>query len=90
MSPIGESRGGIACPACGGDTYVPDTRLNTERTFVRRRRACFSCGERFTTYERVKLPKPPKARERRKIAQKLLKRIRVTTRKLVALIEEST
>ncbi len=40
------------CPYCGfGDSRVTDSR-NAEDG-IRRRRECLSCGERFTTYERL-------------------------------------
>jgi transcriptional repressor NrdR len=40
------------CPYCGhGDSKVVDSRDSEEA--IRRRRQCLSCGERFTTYERV-------------------------------------
>ncbi len=42
------------CPYCGfGDSKVTDSRAADDG--VRRRRQCLSCGERFTTYERVQL-----------------------------------
>lgn len=41
------------CPRCSHeDTKVIDSRLSTEGTSIRRRRACESCGYRFTTYEK--------------------------------------
>jgi transcriptional repressor NrdR len=42
----------MQCPFCHHDeTRVVDSRLAHEGEQVRRRRACSSCGERFTTYE---------------------------------------
>jgi len=42
----------MRCPYCKeGDTRVIDTR--EVRDAVRRRRECLSCGQRFTTYERI-------------------------------------
>ena len=39
------------CPYCGKKSKVVDTRTAGEG--IRRRRECKSCGQRFTTYERV-------------------------------------
>jgi transcriptional repressor NrdR len=42
----------MRCPYCGfDDTKVIDSRDSEEG--IRRRRECLSCGERFTTFERV-------------------------------------
>ena len=42
------------CPYCGSrETEVVETRDNEELDTIRRRRACFSCVKRFTTYERI-------------------------------------
>lgn len=44
----------MRCPNCGvGDTRVLDTRPVQENREIRRRRECFSCHQRFTTYERL-------------------------------------
>jgi transcriptional repressor NrdR len=44
----------VVCPFCSGsDTRVVDSRLAEPGSAVRRRRECDSCGNRFTTYERV-------------------------------------
>lgn len=44
------------CPFCGhGETRVLESRLASEGTVVRRRRACTACDRRFTTYERSEL-----------------------------------
>ncbi|MBS1000082.1 transcriptional repressor NrdR [Acetobacter persici] len=46
----------MRCPFCGNpDSQVKDTRPNEEGSAIRRRRACLSCGQRFTTVERVQL-----------------------------------
>ena len=46
---VGEA---MRCPYCGfEDTKVIDSRDSEEG--IRRRRECLSCGERFTTFERV-------------------------------------
>jgi transcriptional repressor NrdR len=37
---------------------VVDTRVSEDGDAIRRRRACQSCGKRFTTYERVELQMP--------------------------------
>lgn len=42
------------CPYCGNTkTEVVETRDNEDLDTIRRRRACITCGKRFTTYERV-------------------------------------
>ena len=42
------------CPFCANaDTKVTDSR--PEQDGIRRRRECLSCGQRFTTLERVEL-----------------------------------
>lgn len=41
---------GLVCPYCAGDTGVTDSRAASYST-VRRRRICFSCQKRFTTFE---------------------------------------
>lgn len=44
----------MKCPFCGFvDTKVIDSRLGKEGNNIRRRRECFDCGRRFTTYERI-------------------------------------
>ncbi|MCG0996795.1 MAG: transcriptional regulator NrdR [Acetobacter persici] len=46
----------MRCPFCGNpDSQVKDSRPNEEGSAIRRRRACLSCGQRFTTVERVQL-----------------------------------
>jgi transcriptional repressor NrdR len=43
----------MRCPYCGADdTRVVDSRPAEAGATIRRRRACESCGNRFTTYER--------------------------------------
>lgn len=47
------------CPFCGADdTKVIDSRLASEGQQVRRRRECYECTERFTTYEQAELNMP--------------------------------
>lgn len=42
------------CPYCGKkESEVVETRDSEDLDTIRRRRACLSCGKRFTTYERV-------------------------------------
>ncbi len=49
----------MRCPFCSAeDTKVIDSRLVAEGDQIRRRRACQSCGERFTTYETAELLLP--------------------------------
>ena len=44
------------CPFCGHtETQVKDSRLAEEGNATRRRRECPSCGQRFTTFERIQL-----------------------------------
>jgi transcriptional repressor NrdR len=46
----------MRCPFCGhDDTQVKDSRPAEEASAIRRRRFCASCGQRFTTVERVQL-----------------------------------
>jgi transcriptional repressor NrdR len=47
----------VRCPFCSSPkTGVVETRLSEPDNAIRRRRQCSSCGERFTTYERVEAP----------------------------------
>jgi len=47
----------VRCPFCSsGKTGVVETRTSDPDDAVRRRRECASCGQRFTTYERVEAP----------------------------------
>ncbi|MFN3197569.1 MAG: transcriptional regulator NrdR [Bradymonadia bacterium] len=44
----------MRCPFCRSEqTKVVDSRFNRDANATRRRRACETCGRRFTTYERV-------------------------------------
>ncbi len=46
----------MRCPFCGhDDTQVKDSRPTEDSSAIRRRRFCGSCGQRFTTVERVQL-----------------------------------
>ena len=40
------------CPICGSKTYIIDARISSKyKTSLRRRRMCFKCKSRFSTYE---------------------------------------
>lgn len=44
----------MRCPYCAvDDDKVVDSRPSEEGEAIRRRRECLSCGQRFSTYERV-------------------------------------
>ena len=44
----------MKCPFCDyADSKVIDSRPTEEGGAIRRRRECISCGNRFTTYEKV-------------------------------------
>src|SRR6185437_11824334 len=44
----------MKCPYCASkQTEVVETRDNEDLETIRRRRACVTCGKRFTTYERI-------------------------------------
>ena len=44
----------MKCPYCGNEeSKVVDSRSTEDNSKIRRRRVCFSCGKRFTTYEIV-------------------------------------
>lgn len=46
----------MRCPFCGNEeSQVKDSRPTEDYSAIRRRRACPSCGARFTTFERVQL-----------------------------------
>jgi transcriptional repressor NrdR len=46
----------MRCPFCSHDeSQVKDSRPTEDNSAIRRRRACPSCGARFTTFERVQL-----------------------------------
>jgi transcriptional repressor NrdR len=50
----GSSLREVHCPFCGsGDIRVVDSRPAEHGRAIRRRRECESCGDRFTTYERI-------------------------------------
>ena len=42
------------CPYCSSpDSRVVDSRETESKEAIRRRRECSSCGQRFTTYEKI-------------------------------------
>ncbi|MFH1146383.1 MAG: transcriptional regulator NrdR [Pseudomonadota bacterium] len=44
----------MKCPFCGHvENKVIDSRVSKDSLVIRRRRECFKCQSRFTTYERV-------------------------------------
>ena len=44
----------MKCPFCAHDeSKVTDSRTSIENNSIRRRRECFKCGKRFTTFETV-------------------------------------
>jgi transcriptional repressor NrdR len=44
----------MRCPKCGDvDSKVLDSRVSEDGKAIRRRRECYSCNYRFTTYEKV-------------------------------------
>lgn len=46
----------MRCPFCGHEeSQVKDSRPTEDGGAIRRRRACPSCGGRFTTFERIQL-----------------------------------
>jgi transcriptional repressor NrdR len=46
----------MRCPFCGNEeTQVKDSRPTEDNASIRRRRFCTTCGQRFTTFERIQL-----------------------------------
>lgn len=44
----------MKCPKCGDvDSKVLDSRVSEDGKAIRRRRECYNCSYRFTTYEKV-------------------------------------
>ena len=41
----------IKCPICGGKTNIINSRPLKNYTEIRRRRICYNCSFRFTTFE---------------------------------------
>lgn len=49
---MSQTNGPVRCPSCNQlGCEVKDSRVNTNGTVTRRRRACTHCLFRFTTYE---------------------------------------
>ncbi len=76
----------MRCPFCGhDDTQVKDSRPADEGAAIRRRRSCTSCGQRFTTVERVQLRELVVVKsDSRRVAfdrDKLLRSVRIALRK---------
>ncbi|MCH4090882.1 transcriptional regulator NrdR [Acetobacter sp.] len=76
----------MRCPFCSeAETQVKDSRPAEDGTSIRRRRACATCGQRFTTVERVQLRELTvvKADGRRALfdREKLSRSIRIALRK---------
>lgn len=60
--PLAEGSRGIVCPQCGGETGVIDSRPSTGNS-IKRRRCCYGCGSRWTTYETVGNENPERRKE---------------------------
>ena len=44
----------MKCPYCSHvNSRVVDSRISKDKAIIRRRRACLSCGQRFTTFEEI-------------------------------------
>jgi transcriptional repressor NrdR len=76
----------MRCPFCGHeDTQVKDSRPAEDAAAIRRRRFCPSCGQRFTTVERVQLRELTVVKtDGRRVAfdaEKLSRSIRIALRK---------
>lgn len=54
----------VFCAECGADNHrVIDTDRNNPN-YVRRRRECLICGNRFTTYERIRPERGSRKKEK--------------------------
>ena len=76
----------MRCPFCSSeDTQVKDSRPTEDNTAIRRRRACATCGARFTTFERVQLRELSVAKRNGRTVpfdrDKLYRSIRIALRK---------
>ena len=76
----------MKCPFCAEvENKVIDSRLSNQGAVIRRRRECFGCSRRFTTYERVEeiLPMVVKKDGRREQfdRQKVLEGLRLACNK---------
>ncbi|PHQ69181.1 MAG: transcriptional regulator NrdR [Sneathiella sp.] len=76
----------MRCPFCSSEeTQVKDSRPTEDNTAIRRRRACATCGARFTTFERVQLRELTVVKKNGQRAvferEKLEKSVNIATRK---------
>jgi transcriptional repressor NrdR len=76
----------MRCPFCGDiESQVKDSRPTEDGAAIRRRRACPTCGARFTTFERIQLRDMTviKADDRRQVfdRDKVTKSMQVALRK---------
>ncbi|NHN89317.1 transcriptional regulator NrdR [Acetobacter conturbans] len=76
----------MRCPFCSeAETQVKDSRPVEDGTSIRRRRACSTCGQRFTTVERVQLRELTVVKVDGRRApfdrEKLLRSVRIALRK---------
>jgi transcriptional repressor NrdR len=83
----------MRCPFCSNEeTQVKDSRPAEDASAIRRRRACPSCGARFTTFERVQLREMSvlKCDEKREPfdRDKLIKSMQVALRKRPVELED--
>lgn len=83
------SGGPFACPACGyGVSAVKDSRPQDGGRYIRRRRQCLACPERFTTYEVLAPHKAPKPNlEALRIIRYVIRRAADLVDKLIAQVE---
>jgi transcriptional regulator NrdR family protein len=77
---------GIQCPRCSGGTAVIDSRPfdNT----IRRRRVCFQCERRFTTYEFVTGVNPTSIGKDLQSIRDLLRQQAIEVRKFAERLEQ--
>ncbi len=83
----------MKCPFCGHEeTQVKDSRPSEDNSAIRRRRECSSCGQRFTTFERVQLREMTvvKAGDRRQPfdRDKIIKSMQIALQKRPVELEE--
>ena len=83
----------MRCPFCTSEeSQVKDSRPTEDSSAIRRRRACPSCGARFTTFERVQLRDMTvlKAGERKQPfdRDKIIKSMQIASRKRPVELEQ--
>lgn len=83
----------MRCPFCNNDeTQVKDSRPAEDSSSIRRRRACPSCGARFTTFERIQLREmivvKSDGRKQPFDRDKLIKAMQIAARKRPVELEE--